>query len=78
MKSFEEAEKFSYELVKAVENLKIEHKSSEVSDVLTISLGLLNITPACEMNEDAILKRIDQLLYDAKNAGRNQLKSIEC
>lgn len=78
MKSFEEAEKFSSELVKEVENMKIEHKSSEVSDVLTISLGLLNVTPACDMDEDAILKRIDVLLYNAKNAGRNQFKSIEC
>lgn len=78
MKNFEEAEKFSSELVKAVENLKIEHKSSEVSAVLTISLGLLNVTPACEMDEEAILKRIDELLYNAKKAGRNQLKSIEC
>lgn len=78
MKSFEEAEKFSSELVKAVENLNIEHKTSEVSDVLTISLGLLNVTPACDMDEDQILKRIDELLYNAKDAGRNQLKSIEC
>lgn len=78
MKSFDEAEHFSSKLVKAVEAIKIEHKSSEISDVLTISLGLLNVTPECDMNEDAILQRIDELLYRAKKAGRNQLVSLEC
>lgn len=78
MQSFQEAKKFSLELVKAVENLKIEHKTSEVSDTLTISLGLLNVTPKCNMHEDAILKRVDELLYSAKEGGRNQLVSEEC
>ena len=76
--SFEEAVKFSLELVKTVENIHIEHKTSECSDVVTMSLGLLNVTPLCDMSEDTILQVIDDLLYRAKDRGRNQLVSQEC
>ena len=78
MKSLEEAEDFSSKIVISAEALQIEHKTSEISDVLTISLGLLNITPECNIDEDTILKRIDELLYRAKEGGRNRVVSQEC
>jgi diguanylate cyclase (GGDEF)-like protein len=78
IKSHNEAKEFSLALVKAVEDINIEHKSSESSNVLTISLGLLTITPPCFMDEKAILQRIDELLYKAKDGGRNQMMSEEC
>lgn len=74
----DEARAFSSTIVKAVEALNIEHKSSEVSDVLTISLGLLTITPPCYIDDGSILKRIDELLYKAKNSGRNKLIVEDC
>ncbi|QOY52187.1 diguanylate cyclase [Candidatus Sulfurimonas baltica] len=76
--SFDEAKMFSSEILMSVKNLNIEHTSSLNDDVLTISLGLLNVTPDCKMDESAILKRVDELLYIAKEAGRNQLVSEEC
>ncbi|QOY54746.1 diguanylate cyclase [Candidatus Sulfurimonas marisnigri] len=76
--SFDEAKIFSSEILMSVKNLNIEHTSSLTDDVLTISLGLLNVTPDCKMDESAILKRVDELLYIAKKAGRNQLVSEEC
>lgn len=76
--SLKEAEKFSLEIVKAVESINLEHKTSECANVLTISMGLLNVTPKCNMDEDTILKVIDDLLYRAKDRGRNQLVSQEC
>lgn len=78
MKSLEEAEEFSSKVVISVEALDIEHKTSLNSNVLTISLGLLNITPECDIDEDAILKRVDELLYRAKEGGRNRVVSQEC
>lgn len=78
MLSIDEAKKFSETLVKAVENLGIEHKSSEVSDVLTVSLGLLNLTDKCSMDEKTILQTVDKLLYEAKEGGRNKFVSMEC
>jgi diguanylate cyclase (GGDEF)-like protein len=76
--SLKEAEKFSLKIVKAVESINLEHKTSECANVLTISMGLLNVTPKCNMDEDTILKVIDDLLYRAKDRGRNQLVSREC
>jgi len=78
MQSFAEAKKFSNKLIMAVEDLKIEHKASLNVDVLTISLGLLTIIPPCFMDNDNILQRIDELLYQAKENGRNQIISQEC
>ncbi|MFT5835763.1 MAG: diguanylate cyclase (GGDEF)-like protein [Sulfurimonas sp.] len=78
MKSFEDAKEFSSKIVKKIENMQINHKTSECSDYLTISLGLLTITTQCTMDEKKILQHIDELLYSAKYAGRNQLVAQKC
>jgi|OM-RGC.v1.000762512 diguanylate cyclase (GGDEF)-like protein/PAS domain S-box-containing protein len=78
MKNFEEAKTFSSKIVKSVEDIGLEHKTSEVSDFVTISLGLLVLTLSCSMDEDTVLKRIDELLYSAKEGGRNQAISQSC
>ena len=78
MKSFEEAKEFSSKIVKKVENMHLSHKTSECSDHLTISLGLLTITTQCTMDEKKISQHIDELLYSAKYAGRNQLVALKC
>lgn len=77
-KGYDEAKKFSLELVKAIEDLSIEHKKSETTNVLTISLGLLCVTSNCNKDEGTILEKVDELLYYAKNAGRNRLAAEEC
>ena len=57
-----------------MENLRIPHKSSLVSDYVTISVGM-NYQ---ENNNDAtvcdLYKKADDALYSAKMAGRNQMK----
>ncbi len=78
MKNFEEAQKFSEELVMEIKNLQIEHSESLNDNVVTISLGLLAVAPACRMDKETILKRVDELLYDAKGSGRNRLISQKC
>lgn len=77
-KSFEEAKEFASEIVKEIQNIGIEHKASECNDVLTISLGLLAISSACEMDEEKIMLSIDELLYKAKDSGRNQFVAQMC
>ncbi|MFT7003868.1 MAG: diguanylate cyclase (GGDEF)-like protein/PAS domain S-box-containing protein [Sulfurimonas sp.] len=78
IKTFEEAKEFSSEIVKTVENIQMEHKTSECNNVVTISLGLLSVKPSCEMDVEKILQRIDELLYKSKNNGRNQATFEEC
>jgi len=60
-------------LVHAIESLQIEHKNSEVSRVITVSLGAKIINDFDEYNFDRLYKEADESLYKAKNGGRNQI-----
>ncbi|WP_432464001.1 diguanylate cyclase domain-containing protein [Agarivorans sp. QJM3NY_33] len=59
-------------IVEQVAALQVEHQDSQVSPVLTISLGgvLLNSMSVDDNNE--ILQMADNCLYDAKHQGRNR------
>ena len=58
-------------LIKSIEKLKIEHKNSSVSSFVTISMGLF-IYHNCELSSFEVYKKTDELLYKAKQNGRNQ------
>ncbi len=60
---------------KNVELLEIEHKSSDVSGVVTVSIGGIFVVPGddhvAEKNES--FKLVDHYLYEAKKGGRNRI-----
>ncbi len=56
-----------------VEALDIEHASSEVSDVLTVSLGAATTVPETGMRSEDLVRLADKALYAAKQAGRNRV-----
>ncbi|MBP1931052.1 sensor domain-containing diguanylate cyclase [Ammoniphilus resinae] len=58
-----------------VESLRIPHSASDVSEFVTISLGVCHAESADSI-EDLIVKA-DQALYLAKNRGRNQVVMYE-
>ncbi len=60
-------------LVHAIESLQIEHNSSEVSRVITVSLGAKIINNYDEYNFEKLYKEADEALYQAKHNGRNQI-----
>jgi len=68
-----ESEPFANIIRKAIENLKIPHSQSAAAKVVTVSAGLLTISPDETLTEDEIYKRADILLYKAKEAGRNRV-----
>jgi diguanylate cyclase (GGDEF)-like protein len=57
-----------------IDALAIEHAFSPVSDRITLSLGAATIVPTKSDNALDLIKAADGMLYDAKEAGRNQCK----
>lgn len=65
---------YAQNIRKSIENLKIEHEKSKISDYITASFGIMNFYPATEMlSADDIYNIVDQNLYDAKKEGRNRV-----
>jgi diguanylate cyclase (GGDEF)-like protein len=62
------------ELLRAsVETMRIEHRSSPASTVVTISVGVATMIPDRDRDPAALLKSADEALYAAKAAGRNRV-----
>lgn len=53
----------------------IEHKGSEVAEVVTLSGGAVTALVASDSTADAFFDEADKALYAAKRAGRNQIHS---
>ncbi len=56
-----------------VESLDIEHSSSDVADVLTVSVGLASKVPSSGMRPEDLVDLADKALYAAKQEGRNRV-----
>lgn len=54
-----------------IENLKIEHKASEISKYVTISIGAVSKMAIEIKDSDELFKEADDNLYEAKKLGRN-------
>lgn len=69
--NFDNAYDFASKIKKEIEDLEIEHSTSEISKFITTSIGLIH-KPACDITNSAELYKIaDEALYRAKNSGRN-------
>ncbi|MDR4517299.1 MAG: diguanylate cyclase [Nitrosomonas sp.] len=58
-----------------IQALKLKFELSEISDVVTISLGVCAITPQKDDVSGFLLKAADEALYSAKKMGRNRVES---
>jgi len=57
----------------AIRNLAIPHENSEVSQIVTVSMGIASLIPNSEQSPDHLITLADSFLYQAKKQGRNQL-----
>jgi len=61
----------------AVEAMKLEHKSSPVAPVLTISIGVATAIPHARQSMVGLIAAADNALYRAKEEGRNRSVIID-
>ena len=70
------AGKVAIKCVKEINNLHIPHKSSLVSDHVTISVGSATFAISPEAPQKILIQKADKALYAAKKDGRNRVKII--
>jgi diguanylate cyclase (GGDEF)-like protein len=59
-------------ILESVQALKIPNQDSDVSDCLTVSLGGISAVPSRSLPAKWFINKADQLLYRAKENGRNR------
>ncbi len=66
---------------KKIEDIKITHGCSTISNIVTVSLGVASVDFPLELKgdpkPDALINTADKALYMAKNEGRNQIKFMQ-
>ncbi len=75
--SLEGAKIISEKIRSGVENLKIPHKNSDISECITISIGICCANKFIETSNSKIIQTADKALYQAKKSGRNRVEAIE-
>lgn len=74
-RSQDEASAIALEIKQKINGLQIPHKASEVSDLLTVSIGL-HYSEDNQTDIYELIKKADDALYEAKVRGRNQIASV--
>jgi len=58
----------------SIESLNISHEQNKAAKHVTISIGVVTTIPKGDMLPIALIENTDKCLYEAKEAGRNQIK----
>lgn len=56
----------------SIREKKIEHKNSKVNEFLTISIGVVCCIADESLQDEILISRSDEMLYEAKNTGRDR------
>ena len=75
-KTAEEAILEAHSIMNAIKLANIKHSKSDVSDRITISIGIATRTKGEITDTDTLMKKADIALYHAKAQGRNQASHI--
>ncbi|WP_439108042.1 sensor domain-containing diguanylate cyclase [Congregibacter sp.] len=73
-KSLQEAVVTAEKCRESIERLRIPRKDDSPRSVVTISLGVAEITPGAEDGAEMLIDAADHRLYEAKSSGRNNVK----
>lgn len=69
----EGAYKLAEKIRQSVEALKLKHEGSPISGYVTLSIGVAERVPAVETTAEKLIAVADQVLYQAKEEGRNRV-----
>jgi diguanylate cyclase (GGDEF)-like protein len=58
-------------IYKQIKKLQIPHSSSDLADIVTVSLGIAITTPQINTSHEELINKADRALYQAKEKGRN-------
>lgn len=64
--------KLAREICDAVRGREIKHESSKVNQYLTMSIGVVCCIADDALNDDILISRADEMLYEAKETGRDR------
>jgi two-component system cell cycle response regulator len=64
--------KVAQTIQEAIANLEIIHENSDVSNFVTLSMGVASLIPTLALSPEVLISHADQSLYVAKQKGRNQ------
>lgn len=70
------AMQFGKRLHAALAEVNYPHAFSAVANYVTISIGVATAIPTADLTPDMLLRASDEMLYAAKNAGRNTSRSM--
>jgi len=64
--------KLAREICDDIRGREIQHESSKVNQYLTMSIGVVCCVADDALNEDVLVSRADEMLYEAKETGRDR------
>ena len=76
-KTAKESNLVAQNIMQAIRLANIKHRMSEISDRITISIGIATRTKGEASDIDTLMKKADMALYYSKNQGRNQATHID-
>lgn len=71
----QDAERIAASIIDDLAQLRIPHSGSTVTDHITVSIGIAGMIPEEPDNDSVLREAADQMLYEAKHAGRNRFIS---
>jgi diguanylate cyclase (GGDEF)-like protein len=69
----EGAKKIAEGIISIIYNLNLAHAKSQVSDRITLSIGVACVVPNADLTWEAPISLADKALYQAKQKGRNRI-----
>ncbi len=74
--SGEEAMGICQHIADNINDLAIEHRSSQINGRITVSMGGVTIQPDATLSIREFIEATDKKMYEAKTAGRNQIMHV--